>query len=52
MYINDATCVRVGGRDRYSKRMQGSNAARCFGHNGMNGCATYALAYPYCSLLR
>jgi CubicO group peptidase (beta-lactamase class C family) len=26
----------------YSTRIQGRNAARCFGHNGMNGCSAYA----------
>ena len=26
----------------FDRRIQGKNAARCFGHNGMNGCATYA----------
>lgn len=26
----------------HNRRIHGSNAPRCFGHNGMNGCATYA----------
>ena len=26
----------------WNERLHGSNAPRCFGHNGMNGCAAYA----------